>query len=96
MSSSCGVADLFGLFVDFCSVGILTPRGATMKFMARFEQVDPEHERQGDDADQVDVSLIDEMLRLSPLERLRHNDRMRETVVRLREAFARITAGSDS
>ena len=36
----------------------------------------------------VDVSLIDEMLRLTPAERLRQNDRVASLAVRLREAFA--------
>jgi hypothetical protein len=35
----------------------------------------------------VDVGLIDEMLRMSPSERLRQNDRMAALAVRLREAF---------
>ncbi len=35
----------------------------------------------------VDVSLIDEMLRLTPAERLRQNDRVASLAVRLREAF---------
>jgi hypothetical protein len=35
----------------------------------------------------VDVGLIDEMLRMSPSERLRQNDRMAALAVKLREAF---------
>ena len=35
----------------------------------------------------VDVSLIDEMLRLSPAERLRQNDRMASLVAKLQAAF---------
>jgi hypothetical protein len=35
----------------------------------------------------ADVGLIDEMLRMSPSERLRQNDRMAALAVRLREAF---------
>jgi hypothetical protein len=35
----------------------------------------------------VDRSLIDEMLRLSPLERLRQNDRMAALAVNVRAAF---------
>ncbi|HEY2900791.1 MAG TPA: hypothetical protein VGL59_09465 [Polyangia bacterium] len=35
----------------------------------------------------IDVTLIDEMLRLSPLERLRQNDRIAALAARLREAF---------
>ena len=35
----------------------------------------------------VDVGLIDEMLRMSPLERLRQNDRMAALATKLREAF---------
>jgi hypothetical protein len=36
----------------------------------------------------VDVDLIYEMLRISPSERLRQNDRMAALAVKLREAFA--------
>jgi len=35
----------------------------------------------------VDVGLIDEMLRMSPSERLRQNDRMAALADKLREAF---------
>jgi hypothetical protein len=35
----------------------------------------------------VDVTLIDEMLRLTPTERLRQNDRMAALAAKLREAF---------
>ncbi len=35
----------------------------------------------------VDVGLIDEMLRMPPLERLRQNDRMAALAAKLREAF---------
>jgi hypothetical protein len=35
----------------------------------------------------VDVTLIDEMLGLSPAERLRRNDQMASLAARLREAF---------
>jgi hypothetical protein len=35
----------------------------------------------------VDISLIDEMLRLSPEERLLLNDRMIRTIMELRDAF---------
>lgn len=37
----------------------------------------------------VDKSLIDEMLRLSPAERLRQNDRRASLAVKLRAAFSR-------
>jgi len=37
----------------------------------------------------VDTSLIDEMLRLSPAERLRQNDRVASLAMKLREAFSR-------
>jgi hypothetical protein len=40
------------------------------------------------DAGSVDVSLIDEMLRLTPAERLRQNDRTASLAARLRQAFA--------
>ncbi len=43
-------------------------------------------ERVGDDLP-VDVTLIDEMLRLSPEERLLQNDRMINTIRDLRNAF---------
>jgi hypothetical protein len=36
----------------------------------------------------VDTSLVDEMLRLTPEERLRQNDRMLRTIKDLRDAFA--------
>jgi hypothetical protein len=36
----------------------------------------------------VDTSLIDEMLRLSPAERLRQNDRMASLALKLRAAFS--------
>jgi hypothetical protein len=35
----------------------------------------------------VDVTLIDEMLRLSPIERLRQNDRVANLAVKLKAAF---------
>ena len=37
----------------------------------------------------VDASLIDEMLALSPEERLRHNDRMLRTIELLRQGIAK-------
>ena len=36
----------------------------------------------------VDVTLIDEMLRLSPGERLRQNDRVASLAARLKQAFS--------
>ena len=39
----------------------------------------------------VDASLIDEMLALSPEERLRHNDRMLRTIELLRQGLAEKT-----
>jgi hypothetical protein len=36
----------------------------------------------------VDTSLVDAMLRLTPEERLRQNDRMLRTIKDLRDAFA--------
>jgi hypothetical protein len=39
----------------------------------------------------VDASLIDEMLALSPEERLRHNDRMLRTIELLRQGLAKKT-----
>ena len=44
----------------------------------------------------VDVTLIDEMLRLSPLERLQQNDRVASLAVALQEAFAAGTSGCPS
>jgi hypothetical protein len=43
----------------------------------------------------VDESLIDEMLALSPEERLRHNDRMLRTIEILRQGLAEKT-GEDA
>ena len=43
----------------------------------------------------VDESLIDEMLALSPEERLRHNDRMLRTIEILRQGMAEKT-GEDA
>jgi hypothetical protein len=45
--------------------------------------------------DAVDESLIDEMLALSPEERLRHNDRMLRTIELLRQGMAEKT-GEDA
>ena len=45
--------------------------------------------------DAVDESLIDEMLALSPEERLRHNDRMLRTIELLRQGKAEKT-GEDA
>jgi hypothetical protein len=44
---------------------------------------------EGDEAETagVDLTLIEEMLRLSPAERLRRNDQMASLAARLREAF---------
>jgi hypothetical protein len=41
---------------------------------------------------EVDVTLIDEMLALSPLERLRQNDRVLRMIEELRDAIARDAA----
>jgi hypothetical protein len=41
-----------------------------------------------EDTPGVDLTLIDEMLRLSPEQRLRQNDRMAALAVALQEAFA--------
>jgi hypothetical protein len=43
----------------------------------------------------VDDSLIDEMLPLSPEERLRHNDRMLRTIELLRQGLAAKTGRED-
>jgi len=42
----------------------------------------------------VDVTLIEEMLRLSPGDRLRQNDRTAALAVRLRDAFATGESGT--
>lgn len=49
------------------------------------EQVTPEptHDENG-----VDLTLIDELLRMEPIERLRLNDRAVNAVLELRDAFA--------
>jgi hypothetical protein len=51
-----------------------------------------ERHARADDAEQglsgVDLTLIDEMLRLTPWERLQQNDRMAALAVELRDAFA--------
>jgi len=44
------------------------------------------HDRQAEAG--VDTTLIDEMLRLSPAERLRLNDRMASLATKLRQAFS--------
>jgi hypothetical protein len=44
-------------------------------------------ERTGADTPLVDVTLIDEMLKMSAAERLRQNDRMAALVVMTRSAF---------
>lgn len=44
---------------------------------------EPTHDEQG-----VDLTLIDEMLRLEPIERLRMNDRTINAILELRDAFA--------
>lgn len=41
-----------------------------------------------DEREAVDASLVDAMLRLTPEERLRQNDRMLRTIEDLRDAFA--------
>ena len=46
-----------------------------------------------DDHPLVDVSLIDEMLRLPPDERLLLNDQFIDTVLALRESFANLHDG---
>jgi hypothetical protein len=37
----------------------------------------------------VDISLIDASLRMTPIQRLRQNDRMATTIAKLRDAFER-------
>ena len=43
----------------------------------------------------IDVTLIDEMLRLTPEERIELNDRMRTTVEELRRGFGAIDHAAD-
>jgi hypothetical protein len=60
------------------------------------EQQDPSDAGQGQEAaaddtrdeNGVDITLIDEMLRMEPIERLRWNDRAVNAVMALRRAFA--------
>jgi hypothetical protein len=47
-----------------------------------------ERSPEGKVASTVDVSLIEEMLRMSPAERLRLNDRMATLATKLQEAFS--------
>jgi len=53
-------------------------------------QIDPDGDVPGTMDALVDTSLIDEMLRLSPEERLLQNDRMIRTIMELRDAFRSI------
>ena len=46
-----------------------------------------------EDTPGVDLTLIDEMLRLSPEQRLRQNDRVAALAVELQEAFAAGASG---
>lgn len=55
---------------------------------------DPRPGEQGANAAGVDVTLIDEMLRMSVKERLEQNDRMAAQVVKLRAAFG-VATGKD-
>ena len=55
---------------------------------ARLAFVDRTTDERDAEPARVDASLIDEMLRLSPAERLRQNDRMAALAVRLRSAFS--------
>ena len=50
---------------------------------------DSDEGEQGSEAEStsVDVTLIDEMLRLSPIERLRQNDRVANLAAKLKAAF---------
>ncbi len=50
---------------------------------------DSDEGEQGSEAQSssVDVTLIDEMLRLSPIERLRQNDRVANLAAKLKAAF---------
>ena len=48
-----------------------------------------------EEASLVDESLLDAMLALSPIERLRQNDRMIRTVLLLKEGWAAMKAEQD-
>jgi hypothetical protein len=50
-------------------------------------QINLDNDEAGTTEALVDSSLIDEMLRLSPEERLLQNDRMIRTIMELRDAF---------
>ena len=50
-------------------------------------QIEPDSDTTGTTEALVDSSLIDEMLRLTPEERLLQNDRMIRTIMELRDAF---------
>jgi hypothetical protein len=58
-------------------------RAAPEQSRADDHALEPTHDEQG-----VDLTLIDEMLRLEPIERLRMNDRAINAVLELRDAFA--------
>jgi hypothetical protein len=58
-------------------------RAAPEQSRADGHALEPTHDEQG-----VDLTLIDEMLRLEPIERLRMNDRAINAVLELRDAFA--------
>ena len=47
----------------------------------------PGDDEHGGPSVEVDVTLIDETLRLTPAERLRQNDRLAALAVRLQQAF---------
>jgi hypothetical protein len=49
-----------------------------------------------DEGEAVDASLVDAMLRLTPEQRLRQNDRMLRTIKDLRDAFAAARADDAS
>jgi hypothetical protein len=48
-----------------------------------------------DDDDLVDVTLVDEMLAMTVLERLQHNDRAIREIAKLRAGFAALASSDD-
>ena len=53
----------------------------------KVDQADPEGDSASEAECLVDIGLIDEILRLSPEERLLQNDRMIGIIMELRDAF---------
>ena len=58
-----------------------------MNLRRTMSEGDDRASEQGSASVDVDLTLIDEMLRMTPTERLRQNDRMATLAARLRESF---------